>query len=67
MDKNIVGVNAGKLWKVLDKEDGAVEFKRLKRKAKLRADETRVALGWLLKEDKINLIGVESILKVELK
>ncbi|MBU0496847.1 MAG: winged helix-turn-helix domain-containing protein [Candidatus Thermoplasmatota archaeon] len=46
------GYNAGKVWKILEKE-GPIGPIKLKRKTQLRDDEFFGAIGWLARENKI--------------
>jgi hypothetical protein len=46
------GLNAGKVWKVINKDGPQVQTKLLK-KANIRIDEFYTALGWLARENKI--------------
>lgn len=52
------GINAGKVWSVLD-ENGKQEIKVLKKATKLTDKDLYAALGWLGREEKIviNLDG----------
>lgn len=52
------GINAGKVWTVLD-ENGKQEIKVLKKTAKLTDKDLYAALGWLGREEKItiNIVG----------
>lgn len=51
------GINAGKVWTVLD-ENGKQEIKVLKKTTKLTDKDLYAALGWLGREEKI-IIDVE--------
>lgn len=51
------GINAGKVWTLLDK-NGTQEIKVLKKVAKLTDKDLYAALGWLGREEKI-IIEVE--------
>ncbi len=46
------GINAGKVWSVLEK-NGKQEIKDLKKTTKLTDKELYAALGWLGREEKI--------------
>ena len=48
MDKKIVGVNAGKIWHVLNEVDGISI-----RKVNLSVESTALAVGWLARENKV--------------
>lgn len=62
-----VGINAGNVWNVLN-ERGELLGKDLKKAAKLKSDkDLYLALGWLLREDKIVTSEAEKDIKVALK
>lgn len=46
------GFNAGRIWKILEKE-GPLGQTKLKKKTQLRDDEFFGAIGWLARENKI--------------
>ncbi|HBT84971.1 MAG: winged helix-turn-helix domain-containing protein [Fermentimonas sp.] len=48
------GINAGKVWTVLD-ETGRQEIKVLKKTTKLTDKDLYAALGWLGREEKIKI------------
>ncbi|MDE6555907.1 MAG: winged helix-turn-helix domain-containing protein [Duncaniella sp.] len=53
MNTDIIGLNAGAVWTVLDTAV-AMDTKQLKKDAKLKNDrELYAALGWLAREGKI--------------
>ncbi len=53
------GLNAGAVWTALS-ENGAMNAKDLKKAAKVKTDkELYLALGWLLREDKLVVAGDE--------
>ena len=61
------GVNAGNVWNALN-EIGAMTGKDLKKAAKLKNDkELYLALGWLLREDKVEITEEAKEIKVTLK
>jgi hypothetical protein len=47
-----VGKNSGEIWKVLN-EKGALTAKLLEETTGLKKDEMFLALGWLIKEEKV--------------
>ncbi len=62
-----VGTLAGAVWSALN-ENGAMTSKDLKKAAKIKTDkELFLALGWLLREDKVNVVEEEKVLTVTLK
>lgn len=66
MLKEKAGSNAGVIWKTLDAA-GEMQVKDLKKKTKLKDKELYLSLGWLLKEDKIEISGQEPDFSVMLK
>lgn len=54
MNKEIIGLNAGKVWEALNAAD-AMGVKQLKKVTKLKDKELFAALGWLAREDKIEI------------
>lgn len=53
------GVIAGAIWKVLDQVE-SMSAKDLKKAVKLKTEkELYLGLGWLLREDKLNITGDE--------
>lgn len=63
----IAGANAGKIWEALN-EKGQLSGKELKKVAKIKTDkELYLALGWLLREDKIQTEEAEKEVLISLK
>ena len=61
------GLLAGAVWTALN-ENGAQNAKDLKKAAKVKTDkELYLALGWLLREDKLTVSGDEKELVFGLK
>ena len=56
--KEIVGGYAGLVWRALEGKN-ALSRKEIKKVTKLRDNEFYLGLGWLLREDKINVTGDE--------
>ena len=54
MNKDVIGLNAGKAWEALSAAD-AMGVKQLKKVTKLKDKELFAALGWLAREDKIEI------------
>lgn len=62
-----IGILAGAVWSALN-ENGAMVAKDLKKAAKIKCDkDLYLAMGWLLREDKINVTEEEKTLTLELK
>ncbi|MEE1208388.1 MAG: winged helix-turn-helix domain-containing protein [Muribaculaceae bacterium] len=54
MNTETIGMNAGAIWTALSEAD-AMGVKQLKKVTKLKDKELYAALGWLAREDKINI------------
>lgn len=54
MNVEIIGANAGLIWNALNEAD-AMGIKQLKKATKLKDKEVYAALGWLAREDKVNI------------
>lgn len=62
-----VGQAAGSVWTVLN-ENGAMELKDLKKAAKIKTDkELFLAMGWLLREDKLTVTEEGKSITLQLK
>jgi len=63
----IVGTLAGAVWTALN-ENGAMNTKDLKKAAKIKTDKDLfLALGWLLREDKLEVAEEDKVITVTLK
>lgn len=63
----LVGTLAGAVWTALS-ENGALNTKDLKKAAKIKTDkDLYLALGWLLREDKVEVTEAEKVITVTLK
>ena len=49
-----IGIKAGRIWKILDIW-GEADYISIKRLSDLNDEEIHTALGWLAREDKINI------------
>lgn len=47
-----IGENSGKIWEALNTE-GALSLKTLEEKTGVKKDELLLAVGWLMKEEKV--------------
>jgi len=47
-----IGENSGKVWEALNTE-GALSLKALEEKTGVKKDELLLAVGWLMKEEKV--------------
>ena len=62
-----VGTLAGAVWSALN-ENGAMIAKDLKKAAKIKTDKDLfLALGWLLREDKLVVAEEDKVMTVTLK
>lgn len=63
----LVGTLAGAVWTALN-ENGALNTKDLKKAAKVKTDKDLfLALGWLLREDKVEVTEADKVVTVTLK
>lgn len=63
----IVGTLAGAVWTALN-ENGALNSKDLKKFSKIKSDKDLfLALGWLLREDKVVVAEADKVMTVTLK
>ena len=63
----VVGTLAGAVWTALN-ENGALNTKDLKTAAKVKTDkDLYLALGWLLREDKVEVTEADKVVTVTLK
>lgn len=64
---NMIGNAAGAIWTALS-ENGALNAKDLKKVAKIKTDkELYLAMGWLLREDKLNVVEEGKEITLSLK
>lgn len=54
MNTQTIGANAGLVWKALSEAE-AMGIKQLKKVTKLKDKEVFAAIGWLAREDKVNI------------
>lgn len=64
MLKAKIGLNAGLVWKSLEKEQ--TNLKALKKATKLTDKDLYLALGWLAREGKISFSNVEEDMLISL-
>ncbi|WP_294586147.1 winged helix-turn-helix domain-containing protein [uncultured Bacteroides sp.] len=65
MNKNEIGLNAGKIWQLLS-NNAKWDYGTLKKKSGLKDKELGAALGWLAREDKIEMYDEEEELYISL-
>lgn len=61
-----VGETAGKIWRALS-SDGPQTVAQLKKKVNGASDLVNFALGWLAREDKIEIVQDKKTFRVQLK
>ena len=64
--KNEIGETAGKVWQVLS-TDGPQTVAQLGKKIKEASEILYLALGWLAREDKIEITPEKKTFRVQLK
>lgn len=63
----LVGNMAGAVWTALN-ENGAMTSKDLKKAAKIKTDkDLYMVMGWLLREDKLNVTEEDKVITLSLK
>lgn len=65
MNKNEIGLNAGKVWQLLS-DYAKWSYGTLKKKSGLKDKELGAAIGWLAREDKIEMYEEEEELYISL-
>ena len=61
MEKNKIGLNAGKVWRILN-ENGELSMFDLCHELGLTFEEVALAIGWLARESKVFLKKKEGML-----
>lgn len=62
-----IGLAAGSIWNTLN-ENGAMSAKELKKVCKIKTDkDLYLAMGWLLREDKLDVVEDGKEITVSLK
>lgn len=64
--KEQVGVTAGEVWHQLS-ADGPQTLTQLKKKLNGKGDMVNFALGWLAREDKVDIFAEKKNFRVQLK
>lgn len=64
--RDVIGEAAGKIWNYLD-QNGEASVNKITTETGLGKNEVQRALGWLLKEDKLNIEVVGRTETVSLK
>lgn len=66
MITNEIGLNAGKIWSLLN-ETGNLPVKEMVKKLKLSTSDFYLAMGWLAREEKVYHFENEGVLMVCLR
>ena len=53
MNKEQIGLNAGKVWKILSSDNGRWKYEDVKKASALSDRDLNMAIGWLARENKI--------------
>ncbi len=64
--KQQVGLTAGKIWRQLS-EGGPQTLTQLKKRIDGRADLVNFAIGWLAREDKVEIVQEKKNFRLQLK
>ncbi len=62
-----VGMAAGEVYSTLSLSDTAMTVVAIKKKTKLDLEMTHLGIGWLLREEKVNLVKAGKSRKVKIK
>ena len=65
MNKSEIGLNAGKVWQLLS-DNAKWSYGTLKKKSGLKDKDLGAALGWLAREDKIEMYEDDDELYISL-
>ena len=65
MENTRIGLNAGKVWRILN-EKGELSMFELCRELGLTFEEVAVAIGWLARENKISFKEKDNMLFVKI-
>ncbi|MDD2305757.1 MAG: winged helix-turn-helix domain-containing protein [Prolixibacteraceae bacterium] len=63
MKKNEIGLNAGKIWQIIDKS-GELTINEIKKITELNDLEIALSLGWLSREDKVYFTELEDTMYI---
>ena len=61
-----IGETAGQVWRLLE-SDGPQTLAQIKKKVDAKGDLVNYALGWLAREDKIEILPEKKTIRVQLK
>lgn len=62
MKKEVIGENAGKVWRVLDEHENKMSIDELLKATGLTEIQLSAALGWLSREDKVEYTEENGVL-----
>lgn len=62
-----IGLSAGEIYNYLASNDGEVTFSKMKKELDLKSNFAELGLGWLAREEKIELAKSGNSLKIKLK
>lgn len=62
-----IGLSAGEIYNYLTENEGQSTFSKLKKDLDLKSNFAELGLGWLAREDKIELAKSGNSLKIRLK
>ncbi len=63
MEKNIIGENAGIIWRTLENK-GRLSYDQLQAETELEPAAMFAAIGWLAREDKISFFTEDGVTSV---
>lgn len=62
-----IGLSAGQIYNYLAENDGQATFSKLKKELDLKGNFAELGLGWLAREEKIEMAKSGNSLKITLK
>lgn len=62
-----IGLSAGQIYNYLAENEGQASFSKLKKELDLKGNFAELGLGWLAREEKIELAKSGNSLKIRLK
>lgn len=65
--EQVIGLSAGQIYNYLAENDGEATFTRMKKDLDLKGNFAELGLGWLAREDKVELEKSGNSIKVRLR
>lgn len=65
--EQVIGTSAGQIYNYLAENDGQSTFSKIKKDLDLKGNFAELGLGWLAREDKVELAKSGNSLKIKLR